>query len=559
MAAHHPGRSHLRLLRPLLVLMVILLTWIPASSWAASILDHTDPLILNSLHPRIPVYQQGDIQYAYVTLDGSPLFAVAGDVPSASKPGVDEAALQRRVLSIEANMNRTVRRLRSADSLFIDVASLDKQTIILAGNQNQAMRATILTVTELDAQLAQKSIPILAHEWSDIIRNAMQQAWQDRQPDARGRQISQAIGIAVAIVISSLALSALHRWFYHLFKTRKERLLALVQPQDPSTAPHEFEDSVEASEEFKKMAALLARQNLNSFLRRLLRLIQLQVWILGIAGIFITFPETRLWGFTIFAFSMKIFMVVVVMMVLARLCRFLINQWLANWVEEASLPKDNVQRIALRAPTLAAVFSEIVTAAAWILGFILIIDWQQISLGWLLTSAGLIGVALSLVFQNLIRDWLNGFLIIFGDQYAVGDSVTIGNITGLVEGMSLRSTQIRGSRGSLNVIPHGQVTTVQNFTRDWSRADFTVQISRRADVVQAMQVMQEVVQAMAQDPDWKDDILDPISFLGVNQINTLGTQISMGIKTKRARQWNVEREFLKRLKQAFDQQGIHRV
>ncbi len=555
MAAHPQRRSRLRIFRPLIVLMVIVFMWMPASGWAASILDHTDPLILQSLHPRIPVYQQGDIQYAYVTLDGNPLFAVAGDVPS-TKPGADQTALQRRVLSIEATMNRTVNRLRSPDSLFIGVASLDKQTIILAGNQNQATRATILTVTELDAQLAQKTIPILANEWSDIIQNAMQEAWQDRQPEARRRQFGQATGIAIAIVVVSLALSALQRWFYHLFKNRKERLLTLVQLEDPASSLHEFEDSVAASEDFKKTAAMLARQNLNSFLRRLLRLIQLEVWVLGIAGIFIVFPETRLWGLAIFTFSIKIFAIVVIIMTLARLCRFLINQFLAKWVEEATPPKDNVQRIALRAPTLAAVFSEIVTVAAWILGFIVLIDWQQLSLGWLLTSAGLLGVALSLVFQNLFRDWLNGILIIFGDQYAVGDYVTIGSITGMVESMSLRSTRIRGNGGSLNVIPHGQVTTVQNFTRDWSRADFTVQVSRDTDINQAMQVMQQVAQTMAQDPEWQPDILDPTTSIGVHQISATGTQISMGIKTKRAKQWEVEREFLKRLKQAFDDQGI---
>lgn len=555
MAAHHQGRSLLQMFRPLIVLMVSVWIWMPASGWAASILDHTDPLIFQSLRPRITVYQQGDIEYAYVTLDGYPLFAVAGDVPS-SKPGVDQMALQRRVLSIEANMNRTVNRLRSSDSLFIGVASLDKQTIILAGNQDQAMRVTILTITELDAQLAQKSIPVLANEWSDIIRDAMQQAWQDRQPQARRRQIGQATGIAVAIAIVSLALSALQRWFYRLFKNRKQRLLTLVQTEDQSSSLHDFEDSVAASEDFKKTSAMQARQNLNSFLRRLLRLIQLEVWVLGIAGIFIVFPETRLWGLAIFAFSIKVFTIVVVIMVLSRLCRFLINQSLANWVEEATPPKDNVQRIALRAPTLAAVFSEMVTVVSWLLGFIVLIDWQQISLGWLLTGAGLIGVALSLVFQNLFRDWLNGLLIIFGDQYAVGDYVTVGNITGLVESMSLRSTQIRGNSGSLNVIPHGQVTTVQNFTRDWSRADFTVQVSRETDINYALQVMQQEAQGMAQDPEWQADILDPTSSIGVHQISATGTQISIGIKTKRAKQWEVEREFLKRLKLAFDEQGI---
>lgn len=556
MAAHYRNRSCWQTWRPFVVLMVCLFFWIPTSSWAASLIDHTDPLIFQSLRPRITVYQQGDIEYAYVTLDGNQLFPVAGDVPS-SKPGADQAALQRRVMSIEATLNRTVNRLVSADSLFIGVASLDKQTIILAGNQNQSTRATILTVTELDAQLAQKTIPNLANEWSDVTRQAMQQAWEDRRSAARQRQFGQAIGIAIAIVALSLGLSAIQRWIYRLFKHRQQHLLALVQPDEPLSTSPDFENSEAASQEFKKTYALQSRQNLNSLLRRLLRLIQIEVWIGGIAAIFIVFPETRLWGQALFSFSVKLFAIVFIMIVLARIGRFLIHRSLASWVEEASPQKDDVQRIALRAPTLAAVLSEIVTVVAWILGFIVLIDWQQISLASLLTGAGLVGVALGLVFQNLFRDWLNGFLIIFGDQYAVGDYVTIGNMTGLVEGMSLRSTQIRGDGGSVNVIPHAQVTTVQNFTRDWSRVDFTVQISKDADVTLAMQVMRQVAAAMAKDPEWQPCILEPTSLIGVHQISATGTQILMWIKTKRAKQKDVEWEFRKRLKQAFDAQEIH--
>lgn len=558
MASNHRNRSLLPSWNPFLVLMVFLLVWMPTNSWAASIIDHTDPLIFQSLRPRITVYQQGNIEYAYVTLDGNPLFAVAGDVPS-TKTGTDQAALQRRVMSIEANMNRTVNRLTSADSLFIGVASLDKQTIILAGNQKQSTRATILTVTELDAQLAQKPIPILANEWSDMIQEAMQEAWQNRQPAARSRQFGQATGLAIAIIAISLGLSALQRWIYRLFKARKQRLLDLSQPDDPLASSRGFEDALATSQDFKKTYALQSRQNLNSLLRRLLRLIQVEVWIGGIAASFIVFPETRLWGQAMFSFSVKLFAIVFIMIVLARICRFLIHRSLASWVEEASPQKDDVQRIALRAPTLAAVFSEIVIVVAWILGFIVLIDWQQISLGWLLTGAGLIGVALSLVFQNLFRDWLNGALIIFGDQYAVGDYVTICNMTGLVEGMSLRSTRIRGDGGSLNVIPHGQVTTVQNFTRDWSRVDFMVQIAKDADVTLAMQVMQQVAAAMAKSPEWQTYILEPTSLIGVHQISSTGTQILMWIKTKRATQRDVEWEFRKRLKQAFDAQGIQMV
>lgn len=549
---------HRRHLLQVLAFLLFILT--PTVSWAASFVDHTDPLVLQSLRPHITVYQQGNIEYAYVTLDGNQLFPVADDVPS-PKTGTDQTALQRRVMSIEATMNRTVNQLVAPDSLFTGVASLDKQTIILAGNQNQSTRATILTVTELDAQLAQKTIADLANEWNGIIRQAMQQAWESRRPEARRQQIRLASVILFAIVALNLGLVAIHRWIYRLFRNRRQHLLEKIQSKQIKHehqlhSSSDSEDIAAARQHFKETSALQLRQNLNSLLRRLLRLTQIEVWLIGIAGIFLVFPETRLWGRHIISASLKIFAIVIIMMLLARLCRFLVNQSLAGWVEEASPPKDDVQRIALRAPTLGSVFSEIITVVAWVVGIIVLIDWQQISLASLLTGAGLVGVALSLVFQNLFRDWLNGILIIFGDQYTVGDYVTIGNITGQVEGMSLRSTQIRGDSGSLNVIPHGQINTVQNFTKDWSRVDFKVQISKDADVAHAMEVMQQVAASMAHEPEWQPYILESTSLIGVHQISAAGTQILMWIKTKRAKQWDIEWEFRRRLKLAFDEQKI---
>ncbi|MFM6022510.1 MAG: mechanosensitive ion channel family protein, partial [Dolichospermum sp.] len=89
----------------------------------------------------------------------------------------------------------------------------------------------------------------------------------------------------------------------------------------------------------------------------------------------------------------------------------------------------------------------------------------------LLASAGLLGVALSLPSQNLIKDAINGFLIIFEDQYALGDMITVGNVGGLVEKLNLRMTQVRDSEGRLITIPNSEVKIVANLSSRWSRAD----------------------------------------------------------------------------------------
>jgi small conductance mechanosensitive channel len=199
----------------------------------------------------------------------------------------------------------------------------------------------------------------------------------------------------------------------------------------------------------------------------------------------------------------------------------------------------------------------IVRFTSWWVGLIWFLAWQQFPLSALITGAGLIGATLTFVFQNLLKDWINGILIIFEDQYAVGDVVDFGGGTsGFVESMSLRSTKIRSAGGRLSTIPHNQITIVHNLTKDWSRVDFTIEVAYGSDTTLAMEIMKEVALEMARDPQWQNDILEPVNLIGVSRVAHAGIEISMWIKTKRMRQWDVEREFRRRLKLAFDEKGI---
>ncbi|MBF2077640.1 MAG: mechanosensitive ion channel family protein [Synechococcales cyanobacterium T60_A2020_003] len=433
---------------------------------------------------------------------------------SPDKPEVGQSNLRIWVGSIESSLYRVVSRNIDPDHLYVAVASLDKQTVILAGTQNQSTQEILLTVTELDAQLAQQSIPVLAQNWTNIIHKALQQAWEARSPAARRQQMLQAVGLLASIFAISLGLSAIRRWLYRLFKWRKQHIhdLPSSEPPDPNTYPED--SAAELVRDFQHSLAQKQRQRLNIWLRRILRLLQLAVWSSGVCLLMLIFPESRPLGYEWLGFNLKLVIIVLSMVLLVLLGRFLMNVRLTQWVEEASLEPAEIQRVTLRAPTLAGVFEGIITVTAWIIGIVLLIDWQQIPIKSLLSSVGLLGVAFGLVFQSLLRDGINGLFIIFGDQYAVGDTVTIAGINGQVERMSLRSTSIRGAGGSLNTVPHGQITTVQNLTKDWSRVEMTIQITKDSDATQAMRIMHQVADEMAQDPDWQTRILELISRLG---------------------------------------------
>jgi len=525
------------------------------TSCSAPFADDAPALTRPSIRPTIDVYQQGGIEYGDVTLDGHVLFQVTGPV-SSDKGETEQSTLRLRIGSIESNLDRVLNQQIDPDKLYVGVASLGRQTVIQAGTQSHSTQEILLTVTELDAQLAQQTIPFLAQNWADIIQRALQRAWAVRSPAARQQQVLQVAGTLGAIVATSLGLSTFPRWLYRLFKRRKQQNHPILPADDvPDRLATPDADAAKIAWDFEQTSALKQRQRINSW-RRVLWFAQLAIWVYGSALLLLIFPETNIWGRALIAFALRLTIIVFSMLLVAQICRFLINQWLNSWVEAASLEPNEVQRIALRVPTLAGVLEEIISVAVLIIGIILLTDLQQTPVQSILASVGLLGVAIGIVFQNLFRDWVNGLFIIFGDQYAVGDTVNIAGVDGLVESMSLRSTNIRGPGGSLNTVPHGQITTVKNLTKDWSRADLTVQIAKDADVTHAMQVMQQVADEMAHDPDWQPKILEATNRLGVSQISANGTQILVWIKTTRADQWEVEHEFRHRLKLAFDEQGI---
>ena len=169
----------------------------------------------------------------------------------------------------------------------------------------------------------------------------------------------------------------------------------------------------------------------------------------------------------------------------------------------------------------------------------------------LLASAGVAGVALGLAAQTIVKDCLNGILILVEDQYNVGDVVKIAGVGGTVEAMSLRKTQVRDGDGTLYIIPNSQITTVANVTRDFSIATINVSVDFSADPDEVMTLLKDVAMGVRNDPAYKNVFLDDPSLLGVDSIK--GSQIiyPVQLKTKANQQWGAMREFQRRIRIAL--------
>lgn len=177
-------------------------------------------------------------------------------------------------------------------------------------------------------------------------------------------------------------------------------------------------------------------------------------------------------------------------------------------------------------------------------------------IGPLLAGAGVAGLAISFGAQSLVKDVITGFFILMEDQFTVGDSIDIAGVSGVVERMTLRVVMIRDLNGILHTVPNGQIATVSNKTRGWSRALVEVGVAYDTRVDEALAVFKSEVQAMAKDPAWAEQLDGPPEVLGVESLADSAVVIRTVLRTRPGSQWVVAREFRRRIKNRLDREGI---
>lgn len=209
-----------------------------------------------------------------------------------------------------------------------------------------------------------------------------------------------------------------------------------------------------------------------------------------------------------------------------------------------------------RAKTLVRIVSTGFNGLVIVVAGMIILSEIGLDIGPLLAAAGVAGVAIGFGAQYLIRDLLTGFFVIIENQYRVGDVVCIGETCGLVEDVTPRITVLRDLDGTAHHIPNGEITKASNLTKTFSRVNLNITVSYSSDIEKVIEVINKVGEELAEDPEWKEVIEEPIKFLRVNDFTDSGMQIKMLGKTEPLKQWSVAGEFRKRLKIAFDKAKI---
>ncbi len=209
-----------------------------------------------------------------------------------------------------------------------------------------------------------------------------------------------------------------------------------------------------------------------------------------------------------------------------------------------------------RAETLGRVFRYVAAVVVSLLAGMLILGELGVSVAPILGAAGVVGLAVGFGAQSLVKDYFTGFFILLENQIRQGDVVKLGEHAGLVEELTLRYVQLRDYDGHVHFVPNGQIASVVNLSRGYAQAVVDVGVAYREDLDEVMQVMREVAAGLRADPVFALRILDDLDLAGVERWDDSAVVIRCRFKCVALEQWTVRREYLRRLKAAFDAHGI---
>ncbi|WP_437972075.1 mechanosensitive ion channel family protein [Sorangium sp. So ce260] len=215
-----------------------------------------------------------------------------------------------------------------------------------------------------------------------------------------------------------------------------------------------------------------------------------------------------------------------------------------------------VREIEKRSETLLGIFRTTGKVVIWVVVTMLLLVQLGVAIAPLIAVAGIAGLAIALGAQELVRDVISGFFLLLENNVRVGDAVAVNGTGGLVEHVGLRTVTLRDESGVVHVFQNGKIDALSNMTKEWSAVVFNVAVAHDEDVDRGMRVMREVARELQSDRRFKASILEPLELFGVESFDGQAVVVRARIKTQPAEQWQVGREYRRRLKKAFDAHGV---
>jgi len=234
----------------------------------------------------------------------------------------------------------------------------------------------------------------------------------------------------------------------------------------------------------------------------------------------------------------------------------IISEIVSLFVERRLKVLEDSGQLSGRERTLLPLLRRAVVIVIGVLAVFMILSEIGVDITPLLAGAGVVGLAIGFGSQSLVKDVISGVFLLVEDTLNVGDFIDVGGKKGTVEALSIRTLRLRDVAGDLHTIPFGSVDTITNMTKDFAFALVDVGIAYREDADAVMKLLNEIGAELIEDEKIKESIIGPFEVIGVQDLADSSVNIRTRVRTKPGRQWNVRREFLRRVKRRFDAEGI---
>lgn len=244
---------------------------------------------------------------------------------------------------------------------------------------------------------------------------------------------------------------------------------------------------------------------------------------------------------------LKIVAVIIAVKLSGRLIRTLVDRFFERQAKSRFTQDDK------KVKTMNSLTKSVVTYILYFIGCTMILTILNIPVSSILATAGIGGLAIGFGAQNLVKDVITGFFILFEDHYEVGDYISLDKHSGIVEEIGIRITKIRDFNGDIHIVPNGNITNVTNHSRGNMRILFDISIAYEEDIDRAIEVIEKYFDQYRQA---EPDITDGPKVLGVSDLTDASVVLKIWAKSKSMEQWRIERDLRKGIKQALDREGM---
>jgi small-conductance mechanosensitive channel len=492
----------------------------------------------------------GNLDTATITFQGTRLFTIAAPLAPGSN---DVPPIVQRVETIQDNLRRVVPPSTSGNVFDPSAARFEPETFeVEIGSENgyATLYATdgrhkdvapLMTLTESDSAYYALPSKQLAEQWQAALQAALAPAVLAAQPEYIRTQVQRLPFVVGAAILLTILASFVRRWL----NRRRDAVEARVEALSD-------DDATESREADK----LRLQDSLLTTGRWILGLLGLAMWLLVVLWALTIFPSTQTFARELASRIIRILILWVIVLVVERILTLVFARIAEAWEGNPFLSPPDRARQMLRRPTLLRAAESLKSTILYAIAIGTTLSILRVNMTSVLTLGAVAAFALSFASQSLIKDYVNGWLILAEDQFALGDYVTINGTTGSVENLTLRLTQIRTDDGKLVSMPNSAIVAVENATRGWSRIDFRVAVATNSDVTKATGLLKKTLDELAAEPQWRSVVLEPPQILGVESVSHAGIVLRAWIKTAPGERGPLARELNRVVDEAFRANSI---